>query len=348
MAARARVLRVRTLFIGGTGLISSACSVAALEAGHELWLLNRGRSGHPPAPGARALQADVHDEAATREAVAGKDWDAVVQWVGFTPSQVAQDLRVFAGFTGQYIFISSASTYQKPPASWLVTEATPTVNPFWRYAQEKIACEELLAGQDRVPWTIVRPSHTYGPSQIPVAVGSWEKPFTVIERMRRGAPVLVPGDGTSLWALTYNSDFARAFTALLGRKEALGEVFHITSDEVLTWDQIYREVAAAAGAQARLVHVPTDAFAGADPEMWAGLWGDKSHSAVFDNSKIRSLVPGWKALVPFAEGIRECVAWFDADPSRQEVDQEANRRWDALAGIYQGALEQARSLGAGT
>lgn len=335
---------MRILFIGGTGLISSACSATALEQGHELCLLNRGRSALPAAPGARLLHADVRDEAATREAVEGRDWDAVVQWVAFTPSQVAQDLRVFAGSTGQYIFISSASTYQKPPASWLITELTPAVNPFWRYSQEKIACEELLAGQDAVPWTVVRPSHTYGKSQIPVAIGSWSKPFTIIERMRRGAPVIVPGDGTSLWTLTHNSDFARAFTGLLGRKEALGETFHITSDEALSWDQIYLAVAAAAGAQANLLHVPTDAFAGADPETWAGLWGDKSHSAVFDNSKIRSLVPGWKAVVPFAEGIRETVAWFDGDPSRQAIDDEANRLWDSLAAIYEEALNQASSL----
>jgi nucleoside-diphosphate-sugar epimerase len=344
-ANRTMFAGMRILFIGGTGLISSACSVAALEAGHELWLLNRGRSPQPPAAGARLIHADIRDEAATRDAVAGKDWDAVVQWVAFTPGQVAQDLRVFTGRTGQYVFISSASIYQKPPANWLITEATPTVNPFWRYSQEKIACEALLAGQDAVPWTVVRPSHTYGPSQIPVAVNSWAKPFTVIERMRRGAPVIVPGDGTSLWTLTHNSDFARAFTGLLGRKEALREAFHITSEEALTWGQIYQEVARAAHAEANFVHVPTDAFAGADPDTWASLWGDKSHCAVFDNSKIRSLVPGWRALVPFAEGISQAVEWFDADPSRQEVDEQANQLWDSLAAIYQDALTSTRSLG---
>ena len=337
---------MRILFIGGTGLISSACSVAALEAGHELWLLNRGRSALPCAPGARSLHADVRDEARTREALAGRDWDAVVQWVAFQPGQVSQDLRVFDGHTGQYIFVSSASVYQKPPASWLITEATPTVNPFWRYSQEKIACEAVLKSQSAVPWTIVRPSHTYGPSQVPVAVGSWDKPFTVIDRMRRKAPVIVPGDGTSLWTLTHSTDFARAFTGLLGCKQALGEAFHITSDEVLTWDQIYQEVAAAAQAQARFVHVPTDAFEVADAQAWAGLWGDKSHSAVFDNSKIRSVVPGWKATIPFAEGVRQTVAWFDADPSRQGTDEVANRRWDALAAIYEAALERSHALGA--
>jgi len=335
---------VRTLFIGGTGLISSACSVSALEAGHELWLLNRGRSLLPPAAGAKALQADVHNEAEVAAAVAGKDWDAVVQWVAYTPAQVAQDLKVFAGRTGQYVFISSASTYQKPPTSWLITESTPLANPFWRYSADKIACEQLLAGQNDVPWTVVRPSHTYGPSQVPVAVGSWSRPFTIIDRMRRGSPIIVPGDGTSLWTLTHNTDFARGFTGLLGRAGALGEAFHITSDEVLTWDQIYLAVADAAGAEASLVHVPTDAFRGADPQAWAGLIGDKSNCAVFDNSKLRSVVPGFKAVVPFAEGVRDTVAWLDAEPARQAIDREANERWDRLAAVYQEALQRAGAL----
>jgi nucleoside-diphosphate-sugar epimerase len=335
---------VRTLFIGGTGLISSACSVAALEAGHELWLLNRGRSALPPAPGAHVLRANVRDEAELAAAVAGKDWDSVVQWVAYTPAQVAQDLKVFAARTAQYVFISSASTYHKPPLTWLISESTPLANPFWSYSADKIACERLLAAEEAVPWTIVRPSHTYGPSQIPVAVGSWAKPFTIVDRMRRAAPVIVPGDGTSLWTLTHNSDFAGAFVGLLGRPEAIGEAFHITSDEALSWDQIYRAVADAAGAEAKLVHVPTDAFEGADPDAWAGLIGDKSHCAVFDNSKIRSLVPGFRARVTFAQGARESVAWFDADPARQLIDDEANRRWDRLAAVYGEALERACAL----
>jgi nucleoside-diphosphate-sugar epimerase len=333
------------LFVGGTGLISSACSAEALAAGHELWLLNRGRSFLPPATAARLLQADARDEASVRQAVGGTDWDAVVQWVGFTPEHVDLDLRVFAGRTGQYVFISSASAYEKPPSHWLISESTPLANPFWRYSQEKIACERLLASQQDVPWTVVRPSHTYGPSQIPVAIGSSSKPYTVIERMRRGAPVLVPGDGTSLWTLTHAADFARGFTGLLGRKEALGQAYHITSDEALTWDQIYRTVARAAGVEEpNLLHVPSDAVAAAGPAAGAGLTGDKSNSLVFDNSKIRSLVPGFKARIPFAEGIRESIAWVDADPARQAVDHAANALCDQLARIYTEALSRAGKL----
>ena len=335
---------MRVLFIGGTGLISSACSEAAIARGDELWLVNRGRSVYPPARGAHVLNADARDEAALAEVVEGQEWDCVVQWIAYTPDEVARDLRVFEGRTGQYVFISSASVYQKPPAHWLITESTPAVNPYWRYSQQKIACEQLLAGQTRIPWTIVRPSHTYGPSQVPIAVGSWAKPYTVIDRMRRGAPMVVPGDGTSLWTVTHNSDFARGFVGLLGRDEALSEIFHITSDEALTWAQIYRAIADAAGAEARMVFVPTDGIGAADPESLPGFWGDKSHCAVFDNAKVRSLVPEFKAIVPFAEGIRETVAWFDADPARRAIDEGANTLWDRLAAIYDSALKQASEL----
>lgn len=299
---------------------------------------------YPPAPGSHVIHADARDEAKLAEVLEGQDWDCVVEWVAYKPEEVARDLRVFAGRTAQYVFISSASVYQKPPTNWLITEATPTVNPFWPYSQDKVACEQLLAGQSRVPWTVVRPSHTYGPSQVPVAVGSWEKPYTVIDRLRRGAPLIVPGDGTSLWTLTHNSDFARGFVGLLGRQEALGQAFHITSDEALSWGQIYAAIADAAGAEARLVYVPTDAIGAADPDSFAGLWGDKSHSAVFDNTKVRSVVPGFKAVVPFAEGIRETVAWFDADPARREVDDKANALWDRLGAIYTAALKEAGRL----
>lgn len=332
---------MRILFIGGTGLISSGCSPAVLDAGHELWLLNRGRSPLPAPAGARALHADATNEREVVRTIAGADWDAVVQWVAYTPDQVAQDLRVFAGLTGQYVFISSASAYRKPPNHWLITESTPLENPFWDYSRNKIACERLLESQSEVPWTVVRPSLTYGPSQIPVAVGSWGRPFTIIDRMRRGAPIIVPGDGTSLWTLTHNSDFARGFVGLLGRREALGQAFHITSDEALTWDQIYRAVADAAGAAIDVVHVPTDGLVAADPENLGNLWGDKSHSTVFDNSKIRALVPDFQAKVPFADGVRESVAWFDADPRRQAIDDAANATWDRLAGVYKEALVRA-------
>jgi nucleoside-diphosphate-sugar epimerase len=268
----------------------------------------------------------------------------VVQWIAFTPEDVVRDLRVFEGRVGQYVFISSASIYQTPPVHWLITESTPLSNPFWKYSRDKIDCEKLLAGQSRVPWTVVRPSHTYGPSQVPIGVGSWAKPYTAIDRMRRGAPVIVPGDGTSLWTITHNSDFARGFVGLLGREEAVGEAFHITSDEALSWGQIYKAIADAAGVEARLVYIPTDAIGAADPDSLPGLWGDKSHSVVFDNAKVRSLVPDFEATVPFAEGIRETVAWFDADPARRGIDEPSNALWDGLIAIYTSALQEAGRL----
>jgi nucleoside-diphosphate-sugar epimerase len=335
---------VRILFIGGTGLISSGCSPAVVNAGHELWLLNRGRSPLGAVAGARLLRADAHDEAAVVAAVGGQHWDAVVQWVAYTPEHVAQDLRVFEGHTDQYVFISSASAYQKPPDHWLITEPTPLDNPFWEYSRNKIACERLIGSQSRVPWTIVRPSLTYGPSQIPVAVGSWDKPYTIIDRMRRGAPIIVPGDGTSLWTITHNTDFAKGFVGLLGRPEALSEAFHITSDEALTWNQIYRLVADAAGAAIEIVHVPTDGLAAADNDNLGSLWGDKAHSSVFDNTKIRTLVPDFRAVVPLSAGLRESVAWFDADPARQAIDHASNAVWDRLASVYRKALGDAASV----
>lgn len=335
---------MRILFVGGTGLISSASSAAAVEAGHELWLLNRGRSKLPTVVGPeRHLLADAVDEDQVRQAVAGREFDVVVQWVGYRPSQVEQDIRVFAG-TGQYVFISSASVYEKPPSHWMITESTPRVNPYWQYSRDKIACEEVLSYAFRkaaFPATIVRPSLTYGLSQVPVAVGSWQKPFTIIDRMRRGAKIIVPGDGTSIWTLTHNTDFAKGLLGLCGHADAIGEDFHITSDESLTWNQIYELVGRAAGAEPDIVHIPSDALVASDPEQEGNLWGDKVHSAVFDNSKLRRLVPDFEATVPFSIGIRETVDWFDDDPSRQEIDQAANEHWDGLVRVYEGALARA-------
>jgi nucleoside-diphosphate-sugar epimerase len=336
---------MRALFIGGTGLISSACSAAAVAAGHDLWLLNRGRSRlEVPVPPERTIIADAYNEAEVRAAVGPREWDVVVQWNGYLPSQVEQDIRVFSR-ARQYVFISTAATYEKPPSHWLITEETPQSNPFWDYARQKIACEAVLAEagkQKGFPYTIVRPSLTYGPSQVPVVVGSWEKPYTIIDRVRRGAPIIVPGDGTSLWTITHNSDFAKGLLGLLGNPAAIGQALHITSDEALTWGQIYSLVGAAAGAEPNVLHVPSDAIVAADPGQLGNLFGDKIYSTVFDNSKLRSLVPGYRATVPFATGIAETVAWFDADPARQEIDHAANLRWDRLATVYQEALARLR------
>jgi nucleoside-diphosphate-sugar epimerase len=329
------------LFIGGTGIISTACVAAALEAGHDVFVLNRGRSALPnQADGTRTFIADASDETAVREALGSRRFDAVIQWTAYVPKQVELDLRLYAD-SGQYVFISSASAYDKPPAHWLITESTPLRNDFWQYSRDKIACEEVLQEAHRsagFPMTIIRPSLTYGRSQIPLAIGSWANPYTVVDRMRRGAKVLVPGDGTSIWTITHSSDLARGLIPLLGHREAIGEDFHITSDEALTWNQIYALVAKAAGAEADFLHVPSDGMVAANPDLLGTLWGDKINSSVFDNSKLRSLVPGFKAEVPFEQGIRETMAWFDEDSSRQTIDHEANALWDRVANVYTDAL----------
>lgn len=335
---------MRVLFVGGTGLISSACARAAQDAGHEVWLVNRGRSELPtPVPSERVIVADATDASELRAALGGTSWDAVVQCIGFLPEHVSEDIETF-GHVGQYVFMSSASVYEKPPSSWLVTEETPKVNPFWDYSQNKIACEEVLQRaheESGFPITIVRPSLTYGPSQIPVIVGSWAKPFTVVDRIRRGAKIIVPGDGTAIWTLTHNSDFAPGLIGLFGQDAAIGQDFHITSSEALSWNQIYTQLGDAIGVEPDILHVPTDAIVAADPSESGSLWGDKAHSTVFDNSKIRAVVPDFEPSMPFSEGIRETVNWFDAAPGRQAIDDEANARWDRLSDIYLGALRRA-------
>jgi nucleoside-diphosphate-sugar epimerase len=321
------------LFIGGTGVISSACSRAALAQGMTVTLLNRGESAtHAPADGAEVVLADVRKPQSLARALGGRSFDVVADFLSFTPPQVQQNLDLLRGRFGQYVFVSSASAYQTPPAHLPVTESTPLSNPSWQYSRDKIACEDLLVAayrQSALPMTIVRPSHTYDRTLVPFT-GGW----TVIERMRRGREVVVPGDGTSLWTLTYHEDFARAFVGLLGRREALGEAFHITSDEAPPWNAIYAEVAAAAGVEPRLVHVTSDAIAAADEDLGASLLGDKSHSMVFDNTKIRSLVPGWHARVPFRDGAREIVEWHLAEPSRQAVDARLDALFDRLIDAY--------------
>ena len=334
---------MKVLFVGGTGLISSACTRLAVERGVELFLLNRG--SHPDrALGATLIVADLRDEGAVQQALAGYRFDAVVDWVAFTPDDVERDLRLYRDRTDQFVFISSASAYRKPLGDWLLREDSPLANPFWDYARNKIACEERLMRafrEDGFPVTIVRPSLTYGDTQVPLAVNSWERPFTAIARMRQGKPVIVPGDGTSLWTITHNSDFAKGFVGLLGRRQAVGQAFNIMSDEVLTWDEIYRQVAAAAGVEARIVHIASDFIEACLPEMRGTLLGDKAVSAVFDTTKIKRFVPDFQATTPFAEGIRRTVAWFDADPARQQVDAGMDARWDRLVAAYDLGLANA-------
>jgi nucleoside-diphosphate-sugar epimerase len=324
---------MRVLFIGGTGVISSACARLALARGIDLTLLCRGKTGrHPEPSGAHVLQADIRDPQSARNALGDERFDVVVNWIGFLPAHVELDIELFRGRTGQYVFISSASVYQTPPSRLPVTESTPLFNPYWRYSRDKIACEERLIQAYRAegfPATIVRPSHTYDHGLLPVH-GGW----TVIDRLRRGMPVIVHGDGTSLWTLTHHEDFARGFVGLLGRGEAVGDSFHITSDENLTWDQIHEVLARAAGARSTLVHVPSDLIAAFDADWGAGLLGDKSHSMIFDNTKIKRLVPEFRAVIPYAHGAVEQVAWYDEDAKRRVVNDATNKMVDRILSAY--------------
>jgi len=325
--------RLRVLFIGGSGVISSACSRAAVGSGIELYVLNRGRSAaRPLPPGVNVLRADIREPDSVRHVINDLEFDAVVDWVAFTAGHVRADVDLFRGRTRQYVFISSASAYQTPPARVPVTESTPLRNPYWQYSRDKIACEDLLVAAYRdegFPATIIRPSHTYDQTLVPFD-GGW----TVLGRMLAGKPVVVHGDGTSLWTLTHHDDFARAFVPLLGDPRTIGEAIHITSDDVLTWNQIAEAFAAALGVTARLVHVPSDAIAAADPVWGAGLLGDKAHSMVFDNAKLRSLVPGWRAVIPFEQGAREIAAWYLADQERQVTDVALDATMDKLAAAW--------------
>jgi nucleoside-diphosphate-sugar epimerase len=326
---------VSVLFIGGTGRISTSCVHEAVRQGMDVTVLNRGRTSERALPpGVETVAADVNDPESVRDALGDASYDAVVNWVNFTPAQVQRDIDLFAGRTGQYLFISSASAYQTPPTHLPVVESTPLKNPFWQYSRDKIACEELLvaAYRDRdFPMTIIRPSHTYDETMLPFD-GGW----TVVDRMRKGKPVIVHGDGTSLWTITHSRDFAVGFTGLLGREAAVGEAFHITGDEAPTWNQIFGHVAAAAGVdEPHLVHVPSDAIAAADPDWGPGLLGDKAHSMVFDNAKVKALVPEFgRRTTPYKLGAREVIAWYDAHPEHQVVDAEVDVLMDRLAERY--------------
>jgi nucleoside-diphosphate-sugar epimerase len=335
---------MRVLFIGGTGIISTASTALAAERGIDLTLLTRGRRAPILPAGVKTLTVDIDDPAAAASALRDVSFDSVVDWIAFTPSHIERDLHLFRGRTRQFIFISSASAYQKSATHYLITESTPLANPYWEYSRNKIACEDRLLKayrEEGFPVTIVRPSLTYGETQIALAVNSWAKSYTVVDRMRRGKKVIVPGDGSSLWVITHNTDFAKGLVGLLGNEQAIGQAFHITADEVMTWNQFYNIVGAAAGVEPQLVHIASDFIGTCLPEAVGGLIGDKAVSVVFDNSKIKRFVPGYCATIPFGQGIRRTLAWFDADPVRKQVDAEANARWDKLIDTYERGMREA-------
>lgn len=323
-------MSLKVLFVGGTGFISTGVCPRVLADGHQLFLLNRGLRGKPP-EGAQVIAADMHKPDEVRAVLGEHRFDVVVDWIAYEPAHIERDLALFSGKVGQYIFISSASAYQKPPSHYVITESTPLHNPFWQYSRNKIACEERLMRayrEDGFPVTIVRPSLTYT-SNFPIAIGGWGC-YTLADRMKKGRPIIVHGDGSSLWVVTHAEDFGKGLAGLFGNANTLGHAFHITSDEVLTWNELYRTMADALGVEANVVHIASETIARISPQMTGGLLGDKAWSVVFDNSKIKTFVPGFAATIPFREGIRRTLAWFDADEKRKCVDESVNKEMDRI------------------
>lgn len=326
---------MKALIIGGTGIISTAITEKLITEGHDVTLLNRGNNPLPA--GVKSLIADTNDEAAVKSAVSGLNFDTVAQFKAFVPEHIERDIRLFSGITDQYIFISSASAYQKPISHLPITESTPLHNPHWQYSRDKAACEEVLMRAYRdtgFPVTIVRPSHTYDRTSVPVSVHGDKGPWQVMKRMMEGKPVIVPGDGTNLWAVTNSKDFANGFVGLMTNPHTIGNAIHIMNDERLTWNDIYASVARALKAEFRPVYIPSDILAKAGDsvgyDLRGSLLGDKTHSVIFDCSKLKSLVPGWNAKIRFDVGVRESVGYFLSHPEMQEEDPEFDAFCDRM------------------
>lgn len=330
---------MKALFIGGTGTISSAVSERAVKQGVELTLLTRSGTGGPE--GAEMLKGNIEDVDQIVSLLHGRTFDVVADFVAFTPEQAARDIELFQDKTEQYIYISSASAYQKPATNYLITESTPLYNPYWQYSRDKIACEELLMTAYRVsgfPVTIVRPSHTYGDRSVPVAIhgkkGSWQ----VLARLLEGKPVIVHGDGLSLWTFTHNTDFAKGFTGLMGNPHAIGQAVHITSDESLTWNAAFDAIGKALGVKPNLTHISSDLLAAFRPDLLGTLLGDKAHSVVFDNTKLKRLVPDYCATTRFDQGIKRTVEYVLSHPECQTSDPDFDAWCDKTIAAYSSCI----------
>jgi nucleoside-diphosphate-sugar epimerase len=337
---------MKILIIGGTGTISSAITRQLAAAGHDLWLLNRGNRKSEVPASVKQVIVDIDDTDEVVRLLGDEQFDAVCEFIGFLPSQVERDIRLFKGRTKQYVYISSASAYNKPAAYHVITEGTTLANPHWEYSRNKIACEELLMKEWRengFPATIVRPSHTYCERGVPVSVHGLKGSWQVLKRMMAGKPIIVNGDGSSLWTLTWNEDFARGFIGLLGNPKAIGEAFQIMGDEQLTWDQIYQCVANALNVSPKLYHVASDFLVATSPKEWdfeGNLLGDKSLTVIFDCTKLKRAVPGFQATTRFDEGVRRCVAYILAHPELQVEDPEFDAWCDRVIDIQEQARQK--------
>ena len=319
---------MKIFMIGGTGTISSAITRQLASSGHDLWLLNRGHRKNEVPANVKQVIADINDETEVLRQIGDNQFDAVCEFIGFLPSQIERDIRLFKGCTRQYVYISSASAYNKPAASHIITEGTSLANPYWEYSRNKIACEKLLMHEYRengFPVTIIRPSHTYCERAVPLSVHGLKGSWQVLKRMMEGKPVIIHGDGSSLWTLTWNEDFAKGFIGLLGNPKAIGEAFQIMSDESLTWNQIYQCVANTLDVELKPFYVSSDYLAAIAPKEYdftGNLLGDKAVTVVFDCTKLKRAVPGFQATTRFDEGVRRCVAHILAHPELQKEDPE--------------------------
>ena len=330
---------MKVLFIGGTGNISTSVSRLCIEKGIDLYLLNRGKRT-VSIDGAKVITGDIKNIDEVSKLLNGHEWDVVVNWIAFTGEDVERDFKLFEGKTKQYIFISSASAYQKPAAHPVITESTPLANPFWQYSRNKITCEEMLNNYYRssgFPITIVRPSHTYD-TIIPVVIGGGSE-YNIVERIKLGKKIIIHGDGTSLWTVTHAEDFAKGFVGLIGHQQAVGHAFHITSDEILTWNQIHEAIGEAVGKEPNIVHISSDYLAQKDNELYGGLLGDKSYSVIFDNSKIKTFVPEFISTIPFKVGIKRTIDWFEADPARMIINPQMEAWLDTVISEYENNLK---------
>ena len=340
---------MNVLFIGGTGTISMAITKRLAAEGHQLFLLNRGNRSVQLSDNVKFIRVnDVNDEAEVKAKIAGMKFDVVCDFIIFHKEQAERDFRLFSGITNQFIFISSASAYHKPLASYLITEGTTLANPYWQYSREKIECEEFFLDQYRqtgFPITIVRPSHTYDERSVPLGVhgdkGSWQ----VVKRMLEGKPVIIQGDGTSLWTMTHNSDFAKAFVGLMGNPHAIGEAFQITSDETLTWNQIYKSIAQALGVELKPYYVSSEFLAEVGHyDLLGSLIGDKSNSVVFDNTKLKRAVPDYVTSVPFSKGVKQTIDYVLAHPECQCPDPEFDLWCDSIIDSLEKTKKELKKL----
>lgn len=323
---------MEVLFIGGTGVISTACVAYAVEQGYQVSVLNRGN--RPTHPGAESILCDVHDEEAVKTKLGGRYFDVIADFTAFTPDEVERDIRLFTGKTGQYIFISSTAAYQKPLSLNIITESTPLYNPYWEYGRNKAKGERLLMDayyRTGFPFTAVRPAHTYGKNKIPADIEGKNGTFQILKRIMEEKPVLLHGDGLGWWTMTDSRDFARAFTGLFGNPHAIGEAVHILSDERLTWNQIYDTFGRILGKPVHKVHIATESLARFDPSQEGPILGDKANTAFYDTSKIKRLVPGWSATIRFDQGIRETIENVMAHPELQPLDPEFDALCDRVA-----------------